>query len=76
LRADNGHSVKSDGDLTGRLRQGRGDGALVRLSTPLIGVDRDAARGMLVSFARVLEPKLGEAWPSEAPLSEGAAAAR
>jgi EpsI family protein len=53
--------------VVGKLRDGRGDGALVRLSTPLIGIDRDAARGMLVDFARQLEPELARAWPEEAP---------
>jgi EpsI family protein len=51
--------------VLGKLREGRGDGALVRLSTPLIGIDRDAARGMLIGFARELEPKLEAVWPTE-----------
>jgi EpsI family protein len=52
--------------VVGKLRDGRGDGALVRLSTPLTGLDRDAARRMLIGFARELEPKLGAVWPHEA----------
>ncbi|HEU4431003.1 MAG TPA: EpsI family protein [Myxococcota bacterium] len=51
--------------VAGRLTNGRGDGALVRLSTPLVGFDRDAARGLLVSFAKLIEPKLADAWPTE-----------
>jgi EpsI family protein len=61
--------------VLGKLRDGRGDGALVRLSTPLIGVDRDAAHGMLTAFARQLEPELARAWPSESAAA-GVAAAR
>lgn len=49
----------------GKLVGGRGDGALVRLSTPLIGSDRASARSVLLSFARVLEPALGPIWPQE-----------
>ncbi len=62
--------------VVGKLREGRGDGALVRLSTPLIGIDRDAARGMLASFARELEPQLATVWPSEAPAAPASSAAR
>jgi EpsI family protein len=51
--------------VIGKLRDGRGDGALVRLSTPLIQVDRDAARGALISFARALEPAIAAVWPEE-----------
>jgi len=51
--------------ILGKLRDGRGDGALVRLSTPLIGIDRDAARGALISFARALEPAIAAVWPEE-----------
>jgi EpsI family protein len=53
--------------VVGKLSDGRGDGALVRLSTPLVGIDRDAARGMLAGFARQLEPELARVWPSEMP---------
>jgi EpsI family protein len=60
--------------VVGKLREGRGDGALVRLSTPLLGVDRDAARGMLIAFARDLEPELAKAWPPESTAGEFAAA--
>lgn len=55
--------------VVGKLVDGRADGALIRLSTPLVGVDRAAARALLVSFARVLEPELARVWPTEAPAS-------
>jgi EpsI family protein len=51
--------------LLGQLESGRGDGALVRISTPLTGVERSAARSLLFSFARSLEPELGARWPME-----------
>jgi EpsI family protein len=56
--------------VLGKLSEGRGDGALVRLSTPLTAIDRDAARTLLVRFARALEPALGEVWPRERPARE------
>ncbi len=52
--------------VVGQLSTGRGDGALVRLSTPLMGSDRAAARALLLAFARILEPELAKSWPSEA----------
>jgi EpsI family protein len=52
--------------LAGRLREGRADGALVRLSTPL-HPDEAAARERLVEFARALDPLLAERWPNEFP---------
>lgn len=61
--------------VLGRLSDGRGDGALVRLSTPLIGIERSAARGMLASFARQLEPELAAVWPVESS-NEARAAGR
>jgi EpsI family protein len=51
--------------LLGRLFDGRGDGALVRLSTRLAGGDEIAARGRLISFAGELDPLLERQWPSE-----------
>jgi EpsI family protein len=51
--------------VAGRLTSGRGDGALIRLSTPLTGLDRDAARALLVSFAKLIEPQLAATWPTE-----------
>ncbi|MFI5319423.1 MAG: exosortase C-terminal domain/associated protein EpsI [Myxococcota bacterium] len=62
--------------VVGKLRDGRGDGALVRLSTPLIGIDREAARGMLIAFSRQLESELGDVWPAEGAATPANAAAR
>jgi len=39
----------------------------VRLSTPLTAIDRSAARHLLLSFARALEPELAKVWPAEEP---------
>jgi EpsI family protein len=51
--------------LLGRLIDGRADGALVRISTPIQRNDTVAARGRLISFASSLDPLLGEYWPDE-----------
>ncbi len=56
--------------LLGRLLDGRADGALVRISTPISGDDTTAARGRLLSFASLLDPLLGEHWPTERPCEE------
>jgi EpsI family protein len=53
--------------LSGRLRGGRADGALVRLSTPVAAGREAEARARLVAFARELEPLLAERWPREFP---------
>ncbi len=53
--------------LLNRLAQGRADGSLVRLSTPLRGGRDLEARKLLLSFAVELETMLGEHWPSEFP---------
>lgn len=53
--------------LSGRLRGGRADGALVRLSTPLAAGREAEARARLVAFARELAPLLAERWPREFP---------
>lgn len=50
--------------LRGRLADGRADGALVRISTPL-APSEDEARARLIAFASALEPVLGENWPVE-----------
>jgi EpsI family protein len=55
--------------LSGRLRGGRADGALVRLSTPLASNREAEARARLVGFALALEPLLAERWPREFPSS-------
>jgi len=49
----------------GRLTEGRADGALIRISTPLIGADEVSARGRLLGFASALDPLLAERWPTE-----------
>jgi len=51
--------------LAGRLLDGRADGALVRLSTPLRPGEQEAARSRLLSFALALDPLLEERWPRE-----------
>lgn len=51
--------------LLGRLFDGRGDGGLVRLSTPIEADDEAAARARLVAFGRELGPRLAEHWPRE-----------
>ncbi len=56
----------------GRLKQGRADGALVRLSTPLEGDDLDTARRRLRVFAARLEPEIQAIWPTETTAFEAA----
>ena len=51
--------------LLGRLLDGRADGALVRLSTPLAPGEEVAARGRLLGFAAELDPMLAARWPDE-----------
>ncbi len=53
--------------VLGQLSQGRGDGALVRLSTPIEKGDITAARSRLLGFAALLEEPLADAWPKETP---------
>jgi EpsI family protein len=57
--------------LVGRLLNGRADGALVRISTPLRPDDDVSARGRLLSFATALDPLLTEHWPTEHANSHG-----
>jgi len=52
--------------LIGRLSVGRADGALVRISTPLLASD-EVARERLFRFARTLDPLLRARWPVEFP---------
>jgi EpsI family protein len=56
--------------LVGRLFDNRADGALVRVSTPVLEGDLVAARGRVLSFSSLLDPILGEHWPTEIPCSE------
>ena len=53
--------------LGGRLRGGRADGALVRLSTPVAPGGEDEARARLIDFTWALDPLLAEHWPREFP---------
>jgi EpsI family protein len=51
--------------LTGRLLDGRADGSLVRVSTPLDGGDEVEARSYLTQFAAAVDEQLGRHWPIE-----------
>ena len=53
--------------LLGRLADGRADGALIRLSTPIEGDDTEVARSRLTSLAPALDRLLAERWPVETP---------
>ncbi len=55
--------------LVGRLTDGRADGALIRISTPLDGSDEISARGRLLGFASVVDPLIAERWPTESEAS-------
>lgn len=55
-----------------RLAAGRGDGALVRLDTPIEYGDVDGARQKLVAMDRALESALAEVWPTERVAEPGA----
>ena len=51
----------------GRVSDGRADGALVRLSTPIDEGGAEASRSRLVSFYRGIVPEISSRWPTEAP---------
>lgn len=53
--------------LWGRLLDGRADGALVRVSTPIDAGGEVLARTRLIGFAAALDPLLAERWPVERP---------
>ena len=53
--------------LTGRLLDGRADGALIRVSTPLPDGDLVAARSRLQSVTAALDPLIAARWPDEQP---------
>ena len=55
--------------FVGRLTEGRADGALIRISTPVIGDDEISARGRLLGFASILDPLIAERWPTESEAS-------
>ena len=55
--------------FVGRLTDGRADGALIRISTPLDGADEVSARGRLLGFASMVDPLIAERWPTESEAS-------
>lgn len=58
--------------LIGLMREGRADGALVRISTLVHEGDVVGARSRLQSFASLIDPLLGEHWPVEFACEEDA----
>lgn len=54
--------------LLGRLVDGRADGSLVRLSTPVRAGDEAQARAVLAQFAAEIDRQLDGHWPTEAPI--------
>lgn len=58
--------------LVGLMREGRADGALVRISTPVREDDVVGARSRLQSFASLIDPLLEVHWPVEFACEEGA----
>jgi EpsI family protein len=61
--------------LRGRLFQGRADGSLVRISTPLGDGDLIPARSRLLRFAAEIDRQLGAYWPDEVAGAGGRAVA-
>ena len=53
--------------MAGRLFDGRADGALIRVSTPLDESDLEAVRDRLLAFAAELDLLIGARWPDETP---------
>jgi len=53
--------------LLGRLLDGRADGSLVRISTPVQPGDEPAARTVLAQFASQIDVQLAAHWPKETP---------
>jgi EpsI family protein len=51
--------------LVGRLVDGRSDGSLVRISTPIADGDLVAARSFLLQFAATVDEQLDHHWPVE-----------
>lgn len=47
----------------GRLTRNRADGALIRLSTPVLAGDRDGARARLFGLDAAVEASLAKIWP-------------
>lgn len=59
--------------LVGLLREGRADGALVRISTLVLDGDVVGARSRLQSFASLVDPLLAAHWPVERDCADGGA---
>ncbi len=58
--------------MVGRVMDGRADGSLVRLSTPLHPAESiETARARLTGFGARLVPHLAENWPGERPEETG-----
>ena len=57
--------------LRGRLFQGRADGSLVRISTPVSNDELIPARSRLLRFAAQIDRQLAEHWPDEEPGGHG-----
>lgn len=55
--------------LLGRLLDGRSDGSLVRISTPIADGDLVAARSFLLQFAASVDEQLDQHWPVEVATS-------
>lgn len=53
--------------LIGMLVDGRADGALIRISSPIRDGDVDTARSRLLSFGGAIDASLADHWPIEAP---------
>jgi EpsI family protein len=56
--------------FVGRLFDKRADGALIRVSTRVIDNDIVGARGRLLAFGSLVDPVVGEHWPTEVPCNE------
>ena len=59
--------------FAGRLAEGRADGGLIRLSTPISGGDIEEASARLNHFAALLDSELDRIWPEEALVSDAPA---
>ena len=53
--------------LASRLSSGRADGALLRTSIELHGIDDTASRSVLLAFSAALDQAVAEHWPREGP---------
>jgi EpsI family protein len=53
--------------VLGRLSNGRADGALIRISTPIRDGEEEVARARLNAFATAFDSQLATHWPRESP---------